>query len=82
MQLRRIRCSVVERFRFRQVLRLQPVNAAVGTVDAASVVAAVVDTLLVEIGHVNAAVRAGFDVDRAEPLVAGFDNPADVARLE
>ena len=74
--------SVVERFCVRQFFRLQSVDAAVGSVDAAGVVAAVVDALFVEVGDVDAAVRAGFDVDWSEPLVVGFYDSADVASLK
>jgi hypothetical protein len=60
----------------------EPIDTAAGFVNASGVVTAVVNPLFIEVGHIDSAVRAGLDVDGAEPGVVGFEHTFDVFGFE
>ena len=63
-------------------LRLESVDSAGTFVDAALVVAGVIDPLLVQVGDVQSAIGARLDIDGPKPRVGGGQDVAEIAGLE
>src|SRR5262245_60405136 len=68
--------------RERELLRADAIDASGFFVDAALVVAGVIDPLLVEVRDVDATVGAKLDIDWAEPGIGRLQGEADVLGLE
>jgi hypothetical protein len=60
----------------------QFVNATVGFIDSAGIVAAVIDTLLVHVGDVNVTVGTSFDINRPKPGIIRLEHSFNVFRFE